>query len=65
MVARTRIDRAVLLVTFSRDGEEDEQQLAATGGRALKVAMLMLARQDALRVGDRLTVRKAEDGELG
>jgi hypothetical protein len=62
MVGRTRTYRGTLLVTFTTDGEEPEQQLAATGERALKVALLMLAKRDALRPGDSLTVQAAEEG---
>jgi hypothetical protein len=60
MVARTRIEPGLLLVTFESDGEAPEQQLAPTGDRALKIALLMIARRDALRHGDRLTVVKAD-----
>jgi hypothetical protein len=51
---------ARLLVTFSNDGKEEETQLAASGERALKIALLMLARRDALRHGDQLTVQKTD-----
>jgi hypothetical protein len=45
-----------LLVTFSREGENEHTQIVDTGENALKAAMRMLLRQDALRAGDSLTV---------
>jgi len=60
MVALTRTYRGTLLVTFSPDGEEPEQELVPTGERALKTALLMLAKRDALRDGDSLTVQAAD-----
>jgi hypothetical protein len=48
---------ARLIVTFSNAGKEEETQLAASGERALKIALLMLARRDA-RHGDQLTVQR-------
>jgi len=39
-------------VTFCRDGRQVERQAARTGERALKMALLMLARLDALQDGD-------------
>jgi len=60
MVARIRHEADLLLVTFSRDGEEPEQQLAPTGERARKIALVLLARQAALRAGDNLTVVAAD-----
>jgi hypothetical protein len=62
MVGRTRTYSGHLLLTFTTDGEEPEQQLAATGERALKIALLMIARRDVLRPGDTLTVQAAEEG---
>jgi hypothetical protein len=60
MVARTRIEPSLLLVMFETDGEEPEQELAPSGERALKAALLMLARRHALRHGDKLTVVSAD-----
>jgi hypothetical protein len=65
MVARTRTERGLLLVTFSRDGEDPEQQLASGGARALKMALLMIAKRDELRDGDQLTVQHADEGQAG
>jgi hypothetical protein len=45
-----------LLLTFHRDGEPPEQQIAPNGLRAVSAAMKMLALKDKLRDGDRLTV---------
>jgi len=44
------------VATFWRDGEVLDARTAATGERALKAAILMLAELDDLRGGDRLTV---------
>jgi hypothetical protein len=52
-----------LQVTFESDGEEPETQFASTGERALKFALLMLAKRDELRDGDRLTVKRVDDGQ--
>jgi hypothetical protein len=43
-------------VTFERAGREIDSATAPTGERALKVGILMLARLDDLRDGDKLTV---------
>jgi hypothetical protein len=51
--------RTGLRVTFHRDGEEVESEVASTGERALKIGLLMLARLDDLHDGDRLTVTEA------
>jgi hypothetical protein len=48
-----------LLVTFSREGEEDDQRVAADGIKAVTLAMRMLAVRDELQPGDRLTVTAA------
>jgi hypothetical protein len=61
MVARTRTEPNLLLITFETDGDEPEQELAPTGERALKAALLLLAKRHALRHGDRLTVVNADD----
>jgi hypothetical protein len=55
MVARTRTETG-LRVTFHRDGEEVESEIASTGARARKIGLLLLARLDDLQAGDRLTV---------
>jgi hypothetical protein len=47
---------AGLRVTFYRGGEEIESEVGSTGERALKIALLILARLDDLRDGDKLTV---------
>jgi hypothetical protein len=64
MAARTRSDDGDLLVTFSRDGEDDELAVAPTGERALKAAVLILLRHDALRHGDQLTVQRNGSADL-
>jgi len=43
---------AGLVVTFHRDDEEVDHATAPTGERALKAALLMLAKQDFLQDGD-------------
>ena len=45
-----------LLVTFSREGEIELMQILPDGDKALKSALVMLAQQDALRAGDKITV---------
>jgi hypothetical protein len=45
-----------LLVTFSREGENELMHIVPDGDKALKVALIMLAQQDALRAGDKITV---------
>ena len=47
------------VVTIFRDGEVLDARTAATGERALKAAILMLAELDDLQGGDRLTVTEA------
>jgi hypothetical protein len=47
------------VVTLWRDGETLDARTAATGERALKIALLMLAVLDELQDGDRLTVSEA------
>jgi hypothetical protein len=47
------------VVTIFRDGEALDARTAATGERALKTAILMLAELDDLQGGDRLTVQEA------
>jgi hypothetical protein len=46
-----------LLVTFSREGEDDDQRIADDGATAVSLAMRMLALRDELRPGDRLTIQ--------
>jgi hypothetical protein len=49
-----------LLVTLTCNGEaEPEQSLARTPEAALKAAVLLLAKRDALYPGDALTVAEA------
>jgi hypothetical protein len=43
-------------ISFIRDGEVLDATTAATGERALKAAIVLLANQDSLQDGDRLTV---------
>jgi hypothetical protein len=50
-------DTVGIRVTFERGGREIESA-TAPGERALKNALLMLAKLDDLRDGDRMTVRK-------
>jgi hypothetical protein len=45
-----------LVVTFTRAGEEVDHVVAPTGERALKTAIVMLAKLDELQNGDRLVV---------
>ena len=49
---------AGIRVTFEREGREIDSATAPTGERALKSAVLMLAKLDDLRDGDRMTVRE-------
>jgi len=46
-------------ISFIRDGDVLDARAAATGERALKAAILMLAELDDLQGGDRLTVTEA------
>jgi len=46
-------------ISFIRDGVVLDARSAATGERALKAAILMLAELDDLQGGDRLTVTEA------
>jgi hypothetical protein len=55
MVARIH-PQVGLRVAFERNGRERDSQVAPTGERALKVALLMLAKLDDLRDGDMLLV---------
>jgi hypothetical protein len=46
---------ARLMVTFTRQGRLIEAEHASSPDRALKVAMILLARQDGFELGDTLT----------
>jgi hypothetical protein len=62
MVARTRLhDPEALWLTLSLDGEELEHGLAANGQEAVRVAVLILARQPRLSPGHCLSVRLNDD----
>jgi hypothetical protein len=65
MVGRMRSDDGDLLVIFARDGEpDDELAVAPTGEHALKAAVAMLMKRDALRHGDTLTVQRNGGADL-
>jgi len=53
------ISNSKFIITLFRDGEVLDAHTAATGERALKAAILMLAGLDALENGDRLIVTEA------
>jgi hypothetical protein len=53
------IPNSKIIVTLWRDGEVLDARTAATGERALKMALLMLASLDDLQNGDRLVVTEA------
>jgi hypothetical protein len=55
MVARSN-HNSRFTVSFLRNGDVFDARTAATGERALKIAILMLAELDDLQNGDRLTV---------
>jgi hypothetical protein len=55
MVARIHPRLHGFHVVFERDGQELDAEVTPTGERAVKAALMMLARLDALRDGDRLT----------
>jgi hypothetical protein len=59
VVARIRSTTG-LVVEFHRDGEMHDQDTAPTSERALKLAIVMIARLDGLQDGDRLTVSEAK-----
>jgi hypothetical protein len=52
MLATPKLAR--LRVTFHRDGTEIDREEAATGERALRIGLIMLARLDDLQAGDAL-----------
>lgn len=58
MKVRTRASQpqGALRVTFERENRRHDAEIVPTPERALKVAILMLARLDNLIDGDRLTV---------
>ena len=58
MVVHT-LTNSKFTVTLFRDGEVLDARSAATGERALKIAVLMLASLDELQDGDRLVVTEA------
>jgi hypothetical protein len=55
MVARSQ-PNSKFTVSFLREGDVLDARTAATGERALKIAILMLAELDELQGGDRMTV---------
>jgi len=55
MVARIHPEIG-LTVTFYREGQEPQMERAPTGERALKVAIMMLARLNEVQDGDWLVV---------
>jgi hypothetical protein len=58
MPARTN-PNSKFTVLFLREGDVLDARTAATGERALKLAILLLAQLDDLQDGDRLTVSEA------
>jgi hypothetical protein len=58
MMARTQSYGGALLLRFERDGEPDDFRVVPNGEAAVKVAVILLARRDALLVGDKLIVEK-------
>jgi hypothetical protein len=55
---------ANLRVTFSREGELEEQFIVSDGDRALRAALRIIAGLDALRAGDTLTCEWHRDPGL-
>jgi hypothetical protein len=51
-----------LAITFTRDGAELDHRVAPDGMRAVSLAMRMLALQDELHPGDKLTVASVMGG---
>jgi hypothetical protein len=63
MVARTRHEPPILVVEFTRDGEEPVRELVVGNGeRVLLYAVALLVRRRELRLHDRLTIREPEEG---
>jgi hypothetical protein len=58
LVTPVLVKTPTLVVVLSNDGHEIERTTAATGKRAVKAALLMLAKLDALRPGDALRVEQ-------
>jgi len=58
MVARIQ-PQVGIRVRFERNNRRHDEEVAPTGERALKAALLMLARLDDLRDGDKLIVVEA------
>jgi hypothetical protein len=56
MPAYARPENGALSITFHRDGEEPERLIAPDGYRAVSTAMRLLAKQDRLMPGDRLSI---------
>jgi hypothetical protein len=50
-----------MILTFSREGEEDDRCVAADGLKAVTLAMRMLAVRDELKRGDKLTMAYTAD----
>jgi hypothetical protein len=48
--------RSVLRVAFHRDGKEVEGVLAPDGELAIRTALMMLARLDTIRAGDKIEI---------
>jgi len=65
MVARTRHEPDALVLSFERDGAEPERKLAKGSHQALLYAVGMLIEHDELLVGDRLSVKAADDDDGG
>lgn len=55
MVARIHPHLHGFHVVFERDGLELDAEIAPTGERAVKAALMMIARLEELQDGDRLT----------
>jgi hypothetical protein len=61
MVARTKIEPAALVVTFTRDGEDPVRVEAVDGAQALLRAVALLLAHRRLQAGDRLLIDSAND----
>jgi hypothetical protein len=55
MVARIHPRLHGFHVVFERDGQELDAEVAPTAERAVKTALMMIVRLEALQDGDRLT----------
>jgi hypothetical protein len=60
MPAYARPAGEALALTFTREGLEPERLIAPDGYRAVSTAMRLLAKQDRLFPGDKLTVEPAD-----